>query len=292
MAFKKSQTREGLLFILPYGIIWLLFLFLPLVFGFTMSLFEWNPLGDSYFIGFDNYRQLFSDHRFWSSVWVTWKFIFMVIPGIIITALAAALILHFAQFKFKRFFESSMFFPYLLNVSIVSIIWGLMNDPDIGILSHYLSKFGIIQQSLLSSRTWALPMIALATIWWLAGYRMIVFRAALSSIPLEIYEAAKIDGAKPLRTFFNITLPLIKPSLLFSLILTTVGGMRTFGQVVMMTSGGPGVSTEVMALQMYRLGFEYLDFGRAAAVGFIIFLMIFTISMGLVKVFKLGGDLQ
>lgn len=167
-----------------------------------------------------------------------------------------------------------------------------MNDPDIGILSHYLSKFGIIQQSLLSSRTWALPMIALATIWWLAGYRMIVFRAALSSIPLEIYEAAKIDGAKPLRTFFNITLPLIKPSLLFSLILTTVGGMRTFGQVVMMTSGGPGVSTEVMALQMYRLGFEYLDFGRAAAVGFIIFLMIFTISMGLVKGFKLGGDLQ
>ncbi|NQT60399.1 MAG: sugar ABC transporter permease [Bacteroidetes bacterium] len=292
MSLKRSQGLEGFLFILPYAVIWFLFLFLPLVFGLIISLFDWNPLGESVFIGLDNYRELFSNHRFWNSFWVTWKFILMVIPGIIISALIAALILHFIRFSFKNFFESAIFFPYLLNVSIVSIIWGLMNDPSIGILSHYLQKFGLFKMSLLSSNAWALPVVAITTIWWLAGYRMIVFRAALSSIPEEIYEAAKIDGSGPIRTFAIITLPLIKPSLLFALILTTVGGMRTFGQVVLMTSGGPGVSTEVMALQMYRLGFEFLDFGRAAAVGFIIFLLIFFISMVFVKFFKLGGDLR
>ncbi len=288
----QKRGLEGFLFILPYSLIWLLFLFLPLVLGLTMSFFKWNPLGESSFIGMGNYFELFSDHRFWNSFAVTWKFIFMVIPGIILLALLAALILHFLTFKSKTVLESSIFLPYLLNVSIVSIAWSLMNDPDIGVMTYYLQKMGLSGSSLLSNKIWALPLIAMATVWWLAGYRMIVFRASLSSIPNEIYEAAKIDGAGPLKMFFLITLPLLKPSMLFALILTTIGGMRTFGQVVMMTSGGPGVSTEVLALHMYRLGFEFLDFGRASAVGFLIFLTIFILSMAFIKLFRLGGDLR
>jgi multiple sugar transport system permease protein len=292
MSINRKQGLEGFLFILPYSVIWLLFLFLPLLLGLTMSFFEWNPLGTSIFVGLRNYQELFSDHRFWNAFLVTWKFILMVIPGILLVALMAALILHFLTFSSKTYLESSIFFPYLLNVSIVSITWSLMNDPDIGILTHYMQKIGLGNISLLSSKAWALPIIALATIWWLAGYRMIVFRASLSSIPDEIFEAAKLDGSGPMRTFFKITLPLIKPSMLFALILTTVGGMRTFGQVVMMTSGGPGTSTEVLALHMYRLGFEFLDFGRASAVGFLIFLTIFILSMSFVRIFKLGGELR
>ncbi len=288
----RANLREGLLFIAPYAVLWVLFLFGPLVFGFIISLHQWNPFSANEYLGFSNYLELFQTPRFWNSFFVTWRFILMVIPGIIIIALLAALALHFLKFRGQSIFENVIFLPYLLNVSIVSIIWALMNDPDVGVISHLLSRIGIVSQPLLTSKIWVLPVIAIATIWWLAGYRMIVFRAALSSIPGELYDSAKIDGAGPFQTFFSITLPLMKPTLLFALIITTVGGMRTFGQVILMTSGGPGTSSEVLALYMYRQAFDFLSFGKAAAVGFILFVLIFILSMTFVRLFRLDGDLR
>lgn len=223
---------------------------------------------------------------------VTWRFILHVIPGIIVVALLGAVVLQFNRFRGSELFESLLFFPYLLNVSIISIIWALMNDPDIGIINVLFDRIGLDIPPLLTSQFWALLVIAFATVWWLSGYRMIVFRAALASIPQELFEAAKIDGSGPVRTFFSITLPLLKPTLLFTLVLTTVGGMRAFGQVILMTSGGPGSSSEVLALYMYRLGFDFLQFGMAAAVGFIIFVVVFVLSMVFVRVFKLEGELR
>ena len=288
----RSNMRAGLLFILPYGVVWLVFLFGPLLFGFFISLHDWNPLQGNEFIGLSNYLTLFTQARFWNSLIVTWRFILYVIPGIIFVALFGALILQFNRFRGSNIFEALFFFPYLLNVSIVSIIWALMNDPDIGILNILFDRIGLDLPPLLTSKVWALIVIACATIWWLSGYRMIVFRAALASIPQELYDAAKIDGSGAVRTFRSITLPLMKPTLLFTLVLTTVGGMRAFGQVMLMTSGGPGVSSEVLALYMYRLGFDFLEFGRAAAVGFIIFIIIFTLSMMFVRIFRLDGSLR
>lgn len=288
----RRALREGLLFIAPYALLWFVFLFGPLLFGFLISLHQWNPFARNEFLGFRNYVDLFRTPRFWNSFFVTWRFILMVIPGIIAVALAAALVLHFVRFPGRTLFENVFFFPYLLNVSIVSIIWALLNDPDVGMVNHILAVFGISSPPLLSSRVWVLPVIALATVWWLAGYRMIVFRAALSSIPGELYDSARIDGAGAARTFFAITLPLLKPTLLFTLVITTVGGMRTFGQVILMTNGGPGTSSEVLALYMYRQAFDFLNFGRAAAVGFVLFLLIFVLSLIMVKVMRLDGDLR
>ena len=288
----RGNMRAGLLFILPYGVVWLVFLFGPLLFGFFISLHDWNPLQGNEFIGLSNYLTLFTQARFWNSLIVTWRFILYVIPGIIFVALFSALILQFNRFRGSNIFEALFFFPYLLNVSIVSIIWALMNDPDIGILNVLFDRIGLDLPPLLTSKVWALIVIACATIWWLSGYRMIVFRAALASIPQELYDAAKIDGSGAIRTLRSITLPLMKPTLLFTLVLTTVGGMRAFGQVMLMTSGGPGVSSEVLALYMYRLGFDFLEFGRAAAVGFIIFVIIFTLSMMFVRIFRLDGNLR
>ena len=292
---KKKLTRtgvEGILFVLPYGTLWLLFLFLPLLFGFFISLHKWNPLVENVFIAFQGYGELFRTPRFWNSFWVTWRFVLMVIPGIVLVGLMAALALHSKLVWGTQLFESFIFFPYLLNVSIVSILWGLLHDPDVGILFQLLKRLGIATTPLLNHEFWALPMVAFTTIWWLAGYRMVVFRAALASFPAELYEAARLDGAGPFRTFFSITLPLLKPTLLFALVLTTVGGMRTFGQVILVTAGGPGTDTEVLALYMYRVGFEFLDFGRAAAVGFILFLMIFILVLVLLRFFRLGSEMR
>lgn len=289
---RRAGNAEWFLFILPYGILWLVFLFGPLVFGFFISLHRWDPLRGNRFLGFDNYLDLFQRGRFWNSFFVTWEFVAYAIPGIVLVGLFAALLLHFGRFRGKSALESVLFFPYLLNVSIVSIVWRLMHDPNVGIIRPVAARLGVALPPLLNSAHWALPMIALTTVWWLAGYRMLIFRAALSSIPNDLYESARLDGAGPLRTFFAITLPLLRPTLLFALIVTTVGGMRTFGQVILMTAGGPGTSTEVLALYMYRLGFDYGNFGLAAAVGFIIFVMIFIVSMILIRVIRLGGDLR
>jgi ABC-type sugar transport system permease subunit len=289
---RYRQQGEGILFILPYGILWLVFLLGPMLFGFYMSLHKWDPLVGSEFLGLRNYVALFADKRFWNAFWVTWKFSLHVIPGIILFSLAFALMLQKARFRGAKIVESALFFPYLLNVSIISIIWGLMHDPDVGILHHLFRLVGLDLPPLLSDKFWVIPMIALTTVWWLMGYRMVVFRAALASIPQDLYDAAAIDGAGSVRTFFSITLPLLKPTLLFTLVITTVGGMRTFGQVILMTAGGPGVSSEVLALHMYRLGFDFIQFGKAAAVGFIIFAIIFGLSFIFLKALRLEGELR
>lgn len=289
---KQFRRFEGLIFILPYAVLWGMFLLGPMIFGFFISLHDWNPLLGNKFIGFQNYLELFADDRFWNSFWVTWEFSFYVIPGIILFALAFALLLHHGRIAGAPAMEAMLFFPYLLNVSIVSITWSLMHDPDVGLFVNFLGQLGINLPPLLNEPLLVIPMVALTTIWWLMGYRMVIFRAALSSIPKDLYEAAALDGSTPTRTFFAVTLPLLKPTLLFALVLTTVGGMRTFGQIIMMTAGGPGTSSEVLAYYMYRLAFDFLKFGKAAAVGFILFFIIFSISIVFIRIFRLEGDLR
>ena len=293
LQYRKQYRRfEGLIFILPYAVLWGIFLLGPMIFGFFISLHDWNPLLGNKFIGFQNYLELFADDRFWNSFWVTWEFSFYVIPGIILFALAFALLLHHGRIAGAPVMEAMLFFPYLLNVSIVSITWSLMHDPDVGLFVNFFGQFGINLPPLLNEPLLVIPMVALTTIWWLMGYRMVIFRAALSSIPKDLYEAAALDGSTPTRTFFAVTLPLLKPTLLFALVLTTVGGMRTFGQIIMMTAGGPGTSSEVLAYYMYRLGFDFLKFGKAAAVGFILFFIIFSISIIFIRIFRLEGELR
>lgn len=290
--YRRWQRFEGLLFILPYAILWVIFLLGPMVYGFFISLHDWNPMLGSKFIGFKNYLDLFDDARFWNSFWVTWKFSFFVIPGIIICALAFALILHSSRFPGAPAMEAMLFFPYLLNVSIISIMWSLMHDPDVGLFIPLFGFLGFNLPPLLNEPLLVIPMVALTTIWWLMGYRMVIFRAALASIPGDLYEAADLDGASSTKKFFYVTLPLLKPTLLFALVLTTVGGMRTFGQIILMTAGGPGTSSEVLAYYMYRLGFDFLQFGKAAAVGFILFMIILSISLVFIRIFRLEGELR
>jgi ABC-type sugar transport system permease subunit len=186
----RTQTAEGLLFILPYAILWVLFLFGPILYGFYISLHKWDPLAGSTFIGFKNYLDLFDDARFWNSFWVTWKYSLWVIPGIIAFGLGSALILQAGRFPGSAIFEGVLFFPYLLNVSIISIVWKLMLDPDVGVISQALRGLGIGVSALLNDEFWVIPMVALTTIWWLMGYRMLLFRASLASIPNEFYEAS------------------------------------------------------------------------------------------------------
>ena len=287
-----DDTIIGLLFLLPYLILWSLFAVLPIGYGFYISLHKWNPIGGSKLIGFENYTQLFAVARFWNALKNTFVFAGCVIPLILGLGLGFALLLHRRILRGAGMVEGALFFPYLLNVSVVSILWAFILDPNVGIVPYYMRLLGIGSPDFLNSPTFVLPTIAFVTAWWLCGYRMVVFRAGLNAIPLELYESSSIDGAGPIRQFFSITLPLMKPSILFAAVLTLVGGLRTLGQVIIMTNGGPGTSSEVLALYMYRLAFESFNFGQAAAVGFILFAIIFVLSMILVRVLGLKSELN
>ena len=289
---KLQTTLVAMAFIAPYFILWFTFMILPIGYGFFISLHDWNPILGSRFVGFDNYATLFATPRFWNALQVTGLYSLWVIPLILGLGLAFALMLHRARVPGLAFIEGAFFFPYLLNVSVVSIVWLFLLDPDVGIIPYYSRLVGLQLPVLLNNPFWVVPTIAFITAWWLAGYRMVVFRAGLQAIPTELYESAALDGAGRLRMLVSITLPLLKPALLFAAVLTLVGGMRTFGQVIIMTGGGPGTSSEVLALYMYRLAFEFLRFGEAAAVGFILFALIFVMSLGLFRLLGFDSELK
>lgn len=280
MRRRYGRIVEIALFILPFAAFWILFRLGPVLYGFFISLYRWDPLGDAKFIGARNYLNLARDPRFWNALVNTLEFAAIAIPLIVGIGLVLALFI-FAGRKRRvtTWLEAGFFFPYLLTVSVVGLIWRWLLDPDFGVVLITLRDMGIDPPVFLNEPRWVIPAIALATAWWLAGYRMLLFRAALEDIPDEFYEAARIDGASGPRVFFSIVLPLLRPAILFALVLTTISGFIVFGQVLIMTAGGPGRASEVLALYLYRFGFEYLEMGQAAAVGMVLFLIILGLTM-------------
>lgn len=267
-------------FILPFLALWTLFRLGPVLYGIVISLSHWDPFGSTVFVGGLNYLRLLRDSRFWEALGNTFEFAILVVPLIVSLGLVFALLVHGAQhMRWARVVEAALFFPYLLTVSIVGLVWRWLFDPDFGIVLITAKQLGLRLPVFLNEPRWAIPAIAFATTWWLVGYRMVLFRAALEDIPVELYEAAQIDGARWYTMIFAITLPLLRPAILFAVVLTTISGFTAFGQVLIMTQGGPGRASEVLALYMYRIGFDYLEMGQAAAVGVVLFVVMLALTL-------------
>ena len=292
--FRRHPWIEGVLFVLPFAAVWAVFLAWPVAYGIVISLFRWAGLSGPSFVGLANYAALFGEERFWNALFNTLKFAGLVIPLIIGLGLAFALML----WGWGRprtgspLVQAALFFPYMLTISLVALMWRWLLDTDYGLFGYALRLLGLGAPAFLSEPAWVLPALAFVTGWWLAGYRMLVFQAGLEDIPRELFEAARIDGAGPWRNFSNIILPLLKPSLLFSLVLTILAGFRSFGQVLVMTEGGPGRSSEVLALYLYRVCFEYFEIGRAAAAGVVLLALILVFTLLGVRLIGLKSELQ
>ena len=288
----RRETVEGILFVLPFAAVWALFQAWPVIYGFYISLFEWQPLLGSKFVGLKTYTHLWKDARFWTALKNTFWFVGLTLPLILVLGLLFALALFWlARHKGVAVVESTLFWPYLLNVAIVSIIWKWLLDPDFGLVLAYLRALGIDPPVFLNDPSWALPAIAAATAWWLAGYRMVVFRAAMEDIPETVYELARLDGARVWTFVVRILLPLLKPALLFAFVLTAISSFRVLGQVLIMTAGGPGRASDVLALYLYEEGWQFFEMGYAAAIGFVLFLLIFAVTLIGMRVFGLGSEL-
>ncbi len=252
----------------PYLVVFVLFLGYPIVRGFYMSMFDWGIMGPREFLGLGNYIELFGDNRFWRVLGNSLFFTVLYVPPVVIISLLLAVLLH-KNIPGISFFRSAFFLPIVINVSVSAIAINWVMNPQIGLLNRVLQGVGLPTQSWLSQPGWAMVVVSMVVIWSSAGFNIIIFLAGLENIPQELYEAAQVDGSTPWHTLIHITVPLLSPVTLLVAVLSMIGSLQVFGEIFLLTGGGPFGSTTVLAYYLYEKGFNDFEFGLAAAVGVI-----------------------
>lgn len=284
-----SETRDGVLFALPYLLVFGVFLLYPLLKGLYMSLFDWNAFNPSQseFILAENYVRMVQDPAFWAAVRATALFVVLTVPTLVGLGLALALGVS-QDIKGKRFLRTVFFSPYVLTVSVVSLIWAELYAPQYGPINYYLGLVMSNPPAWLNNFTLAMPAVALATIWWTVGFNFVILLAARQGVPERLYEAARIDGASTWRAFKDITLPQMRSAIVFVTTVQLIASFQVFGQVFIMTNGGPGNSTQTLVMYLYRMAFRQQEFGYAAAIGYFLFVVLVAVS--LINYKFVGGD--
>ncbi|WP_218136357.1 carbohydrate ABC transporter permease [Nonomuraea jiangxiensis] len=280
----RGSGWHAYLFVAPslFGV--LAFLLLPMVIVLVLSLFDWELLSDPQFVGLDNYRRLAGDGQTWHSLWVTVAYVLLCIPLQTVLALALALGLN-RRVKGVRIYRSLFVVPWMATPIALGLIWNWIFDPRDGALNSALALIGITGPDWLSDPAWALPAVALVSVWQQTGYNMLFFLAGLQGIPRELHDAAATDGATTAQRFWRVTLPLLNPTMFFVTVTNLIGAFQVFDTVYAMTDGGPGRSTEVINFRIYQTAFKEFDFGYAATLSTVLFLIIFVVTMAQVRFF-------
>jgi len=274
-----------MIFLLPslFGLI--VFQLIPFGYSFFLSLTDWDVLGDINFIGLTNYLNLIKSEEFWRVLWNTLYYMIIYIPGILIVSLGLASLLN-KRLSGIKFYRVIFYIPVLTSWVAAALLWKWLLSPYYGPINEIVNLFGMNGPSWLYDKNWAMPGIVLASIWKDMGFFGLIFLSALKSINPTYYEAAKIDGASNINKFFNITLPLISPTMLFVIIISIINSFQLFPQVMIMTEGGPHGSTEVMVERIYKYAFDYYKMGYASAFSWILFVFILITTIIQLKLQK------
>ena len=291
----RSQTRiagrsagwkrdlTGWAFALPFVLIFAVFLAGPVVASMLLSFTNFglrdlrNPLGVDV-IGFDNYLALFADARFWTSLLNTAYFVVVGVPLTIVLGLGAALALDRGINHFRTLFRVGYYLPVVTSIVAIAVVWRFVLNPDLGLVNMALAQVGIQGPNWLGNPTFAMPSIIAMAAWRNLGFAMIVFIAGLQAIPRSLYEAASIDGANRWQSFRNVTVPLLRPTILFIVVITTIGYLQLFEEPFVMTDGGPLDRTLSVSMYMYEQGFKFFHQGYAAAIAWVLFLIVAAVA--------------
>lgn len=274
----NKDNRDGLLFALPFLIFFFLFMVYPLFFGLSISFFKWDILSTPEFCGLKNYADLFHDGKFYSSLWHTLEFVLITTPVLLVMGFAMALSVT-GKSPLRGLMETVFFLPYIFSMTVVATLWAWLMQKDFGIFNQVIVLFGGEKVSWLTSSKWAIWSVCLATFWWTAGFNMVLFTAGIKQIPKEVYESAEIDGASYWQSMTHITIPLVSRTTVLCLILQVIASFNVFGQVYVMTGGGPAGSTRVLVQYIYETGFKYFKMGYSAAMSYILFFIILLVSV-------------
>jgi multiple sugar transport system permease protein len=291
---RLSQTKRewvaAYLFLLPDVLGLAVFLGLPMVLALGLGFFNVSGFGAYTFVGLANYQRMFADPLFLGSLETTAKYVAVLVPGLYVSGLGLALLVR-RPLPFIGLFRGMLFLPNVVSLVVVGLIWQFLLVDRIGVVNVLLSRIGLGGQSWLGNPDLALGSLLAVTIWFLMGFYMLIFLAGLQEIPRELYDAARIDGAGALRTFRDITLPLLKPTSFFVLLVSlvaAVAGPQGFDLVYVMTSGGPANSTNLTTYYIFQQAFQYSNFGYSAAMASFLVLVLLLLS-GLLFALTRGG---
>ncbi|MEV4106156.1 sugar ABC transporter permease [Nonomuraea sp. NPDC049695] len=276
----RQRLRDpvtGLLFVLPVLVLFLIFRIFPSLGAAGMSLTNWNIGGEWDFIGADNYARLLDDVNFWLSLRVTLVYVAIYVPLTLLVALGTALLLNQVVFL-RGLFRGMLFLPYVTSFVLAGIIWRWIYEFD-GLINGLLAKVDLGPVAFLEQTALVLPALAVVSVWKGFGYSMLILLAGLKSIPSSYLEAARVDGASAWQRFRRITLPLLKPTIFFVVVIETISAFQTFDTVYVMTGGGPVRATYTLIYGIYDHGFRSFDFGYAATWGMVLFAIVLVVSL-------------
>jgi len=286
---KRLTEREGFcgwLFISPALIGFTLFYLLPTIRAFYIGLTNWNLLRAPKFLGLDNYLRLVGDEKFWSSIWVTVLYVLYNIPAQTVLGLLIAVLLK--RLTGSVVMRSIMLAPFLVSNVIAAMIWFWMLDPILGFVNFVLQSLGLGTHAFFSDETLALPTIAAINIWRHMGYAALLFYTGLQAIPEHLYEAARIEGASQWKMFSSITLPLLRPTVVFVLVTSVIGSFQIFDTIAVTTQGGPGTATRTIVWYIYQEAFSSMRMGYASAMSTVLFFGLVLVTLVQMRVLRSG----
>jgi multiple sugar transport system permease protein len=275
----RRKALLGYLFILPTILAILLFTAGPVIASFGLSFFRWNVIDSPVFVGLENYRHLVNDDRALQSFVTTGKFVVLAVVFQIVLSLLLALgVQGIKSTPLRFFFRTAFFLPLLTSAASISIVLAYMFNQDFGVINYYLSMIGIPRISWLNSTGWALITIVLAYVWQQIGFTFIVFTGGLAGINKDVLEAADLDGATGWRRLWDITIPMLSPTLLFVGVTGVIGALQVFSEPFVMTNGGPGDATRTVVMVLYESAFSFLQIGYGSAIAVILFILILLVT--------------
>ena len=274
----SARDWRGLLFVAPFLLLYSIILIFPLLRGMWLSLNQVDLFGAGHFVGLGNYARLLGDPIFGTSLLNTFKLTLLIVPVLTVLALTIALALNRAGGG-AAILRGIFFSSAVLSVTIVTLIWRFVLAPDAGLLGETAQALGAEPIPFLSHPTWSLWALAITTIWWSIGLPMMLFLAGLQQIPGDIYEAAALDRASRWTTFWRVTLPSLRRTLVLVIMLQTAAQLQIFGQAQLLTGGGPGGATRTMVLFIFESAFARWELGYATAAAEILFLLIVLVTL-------------
>jgi multiple sugar transport system permease protein len=289
---RRGAGLTPYLYLLPYLVLFLTFTLAPAVYGLWISLHDWDYLlPGKPFVGLDNYGALFDGASpvfdfFWQSMQATGIFTVCSVPLLIAVPLAIALLLN-RSFRGRTFFRAVYFAPYVLGVAVIGVLWRFLLDPNLGAVNALLGAVGLPDDTAWTTGLpWAWVSLVGVTVWWTLGFNAVIYLAGLQDIPRELYDAAKVDGAGRWAEFRHVTLPGLRPVLLFVVINTILASSNMFGQAYLITQGAPGVETRTAIMYIAEEGLRNFNMGSAAAMSYLLTLALLLVSMITFRLFR------
>ncbi|NMN00260.1 ABC transporter permease [Bifidobacterium sp. DSM 109958] len=278
----RRNIRNGLIFIAPNFIGFAVLIMFPVLTLFYICFSEWSAFGDPTFTGAANWIRLAKDDLFWTAFWNTCYYALVHIPLTLAIGFGLGVLLN-SKLKGRAFFRTAAYFPYITSIVAAAQVWNMMFDPNSGPINQFIRVFtggaDGWAPGWLSTTQWAMPAVIIVGTWREVGYFMILILAGLQTIPTELYEAARVDGANGWQQFWKITVPMMRPTLFFVMVTLTINSFRVLDLTLVMTEGGPGTATMVLAQYAYDTAFQDYEFGYSGAISIVLFAMCMVVTI-------------